>query len=174
VPVYRQVYVYPTHLEYSGGHGTTRLDGQWRDDGFWYSKPDGSGDVEVCHLQDPLNLEIHLSAFNSGEQGDNVLYKERGSDEEMKEITNRYPAPITYPPPADVFKFWMSEYELNSLPWRADRIEVWNDDPAYSRAKIYDYHSDNPQIPQLQVTVKNHRVVKVSSGTSDPLSHINP
>jgi hypothetical protein len=68
----------------------------------------------------------------------------------------------------------MSEYELNHLPWRADRIESWGSDPAYSRAKIYDYHSDNPQIPQLQVTVKNHRVVKVSSGESDPYAHIHP
>jgi hypothetical protein len=171
-PVNRQVMIYPDHLVFQGDRGEVKLDGQWRNDGFLYSKPDGSGEVEVCHLKDPLNLELHLDAFNSAERGDTVLYKEQGSEEEMQAIKDRYPGPITYPPPADVFKFWMSEYELTHLPWRADRIESWGSDPAYSRSKIYDFHSDNPQVPQLQVTVKNHRVIKVSSGTSDPLDHI--
>ncbi len=161
---YHQAFVYPTHLDYSKGSGTIRLEGHWRDDGFWYTKPDGSGEVEVCHLKNPLELEIHLSTLTSNEQGDAVLYKERGSDEEMKSMADRYPAPITYPPPAGVIKFWMSEYELQNLPWHADRIEIHTEDPAYSRGKTYDYHSDNPQVGELQVVVKNHRVVKVIGG----------
>ena len=82
----------------------------------------------------------------------------------MAAIAAKYPSPLTYPPPASVFKYWMSEYALKCLPWRVDHLEVTGD--RYDRGIVYVYRSDDPKVPRLEVTVKNHRVVKVSSGNS--------
>jgi len=156
--------IYPTHLDYFGNTVRTKLEGHWRNNGFWYAKPDGSGEVEVCHLNDPLNLNLHLSAFNSGEQGDVVLYKERGTDDEMKALHDKYPQNVTYPPPAGVIKYGMSQYELENLPWQSNREEVNQDEPEVTRGRIWVYRSDDPHVSELRVTLKNHRVVRIEGG----------
>jgi hypothetical protein len=162
-PVMKQVHVYATHMEYSAGNGTVGTQGQWREDGFWCQKADGSGEVEVAKLVSPEEIELHISAFDPLNQEVDVLYKERGSDAEMESVAARYPQPITYPPPAGVVKFGMTEYQLKSLPWKADQIAPTYDD-SYSRGTIYTYHSDNPSLEELKVTVKNRRVVLIKGG----------
>ncbi len=160
---YAEAGVYPTHMEFSEGRGTVRVDGRWHDDGFWIPKADGSGDVEIAKLKSPEELEVHIAAFDPKIDEVNVLYKQRGNDAEMKAIADRYPLPLTYPPPSGVIKFWMTEYDLKSLPWKSDHTEIYIED-AYSRSVKFTYHSDNPKIEPLIVTVKNHRVAKIEGG----------
>jgi hypothetical protein len=163
MPILLTLFVYSTHIEFSSGHGTESKQGQWRDNGFWCQKPDGSEEVEVARIVSPEELELHVSAFDPGNPTVDVLYKQRGNDAEMQALAVKYPPPITYPPPAGVIKYWMTEYELTSLPWKADHIEI-PDDPSYSRRMIYVYRSDNPHLDKLEVTVKNHRVVEIKGG----------
>jgi len=117
----------------------------------------------VAKIISPEELELHRSAFDPGSLEVDVLYKERGNDAEMQAIAAKYPTLITYPPPAGVIKYWMTEYELTTLPWKPDHIEI-PDDPAYARRMIYVYRSDNPHLDKLEVTVKNHRVVEIKGG----------
>jgi hypothetical protein len=163
MPILLTLSVHSTRIEFSSGNGSESKQGEWRDNGFWCQKPDGSGEVEVVKTLNTEEVEFHQSAFYPGNQEIDVLYKERGNDAEMQALAAKYPPPITYPPPAGVIKYWMTEYELTSLPWKPDHLEVTGDEP-YSRGIIYVYRSDNPQLDKLEVTVKNHRVVQIKGG----------
>ncbi len=163
VPVMRLLHVYATHMEYSAGNGTVGTEGQWHDDGFWVQKPDGSGEVEVAKIVGPEELEVHVSAFQPQSQEVEVLYKMLGNEAEMQAMADRYPGPITYPPPAGAITFGMTEFELRNLPWKPDQTEPTGDD-SFSRGTLLTYHSDDPRLSQLKVTVKLHHVVLVEGG----------
>ena len=163
-PVMLTLEIYSTRLNFSTGNGPHFKDGRWHDDGFWCEAPDGSGEIEVARVTSPEEIEFHRSAIDPADPTVDHLYKDRGSDAEMAAIAAKYPSPLTYPPPASVFKYWMSEYALKCLPWRVDHLEVTGD--RYDRGIVYVYRSDDPKVLPLEVTVKNHRVVKVSSGDS--------
>jgi hypothetical protein len=162
-PLMKLLTVSPTHMEYSAERGSLGTQGQWRDNGFWCQKADGSGEVEMAKIVSPEEIEVHVSAFDPRSQEVAVLYKLRGSDAEMQELAARYPPPITYPPPVGIIKFGMTEYVLRNLPWKPDQISPTGDEP-YSRGTLYTYHSDNPKLDELKVTVKSHHVVQVQGG----------
>ena len=161
-PVMLSLEIYATRLNFSTGNGPHFMDGRWHDNGFWCQAADGSGEVEVAKVTSPEEIEFHRSTIDPANQTVDHLYKDRGSDAELAAIAAKYPSPVTYPPPASVFKYWMSEYDLKCLPWRVDHLEVTGEQ--YARGLVYVYRSDDPKIPPLKITVKNHRVVKVSSG----------
>ena len=163
MPVILSLSVYPTRLEFSNDQGREVKQGEWRNNGFWCQAPDSTDEVEVAKITSPEELELHESAFEPNNPKVDVLYKEQGNAAEMKAIADKYPPPITYPPPAGVIKYWMTEYELTTLPWKPDHLEITGDEP-YSLGVVYVYRSDDPHLDKLQVTVKNHRVVEVKGG----------
>jgi hypothetical protein len=162
-PEFLSVEIYPDKINFSIGNGPNEKAGKWHDDGFWVAKADGSGEIEVARLVDPLDLEVTVNAFIPSRTDKPVLYKVMGSAAERAAIAAKYPGPLTYPPRKGVITYWMSEYDLNALPWHPDSREITGDE-AYSRGIVYHYHSDNPQVPPLLVTVKNRHVVTMSGG----------
>ena len=82
---------------------------------------------------------------------------------EQATIAAKYPGPITYPPPKGTITFNMTEYDLRSLPWKAESVMATGND-AYSRGVVYHYRSDDPKIPALDVTVMNRRVTMMRGG----------
>ena len=79
---------------------------------------------------------------------------------------------LSYPPPQGAIAEGMTEYQLKMLPWKADKALGLGDLLAMNGkdstkdddAIIYCYHSDNPQLIELRVTVKNHKVIAVAGG----------
>jgi len=73
-----------------------------------------------------------------------------------------------------VITIGMPEYELKALPWKADKAVPNGEDGSIMSliqpeskdddATIYTYHSDNPNLVELKVTVKDHRVSAVNGG----------
>jgi hypothetical protein len=161
-PIMRDLSVSPTHANYSEGDGPHDVTGKWHDNGFWAANADGSGETEVARLIDPLDMEVHVAAFYPGRTDVVTLYKVQGSAAEKAAIAAKYPTPLTYPPAKGVITYNMTEYDLNSLPWRVQYIEAVGD--VYSRGTLYHYRSDDPKIPPLEVTVKLHHVIEIQGG----------
>jgi hypothetical protein len=162
-PVLLSLEIYPHEIQYSEGNGSYSKPGTWHDNAFWIANANGTGEIEVARVTDPLDIEVHVGTLIPGRSEDRVLYKEEGSAAERAAIAAKYPPPHNYPPPKGVITYYMSEYDLISLPWRADYLSVTGDE-AYSRGLVYHYHSDDPKIPALDVTVKNRKVVEISGG----------
>jgi hypothetical protein len=178
-PVDKRLTVYATHMEYCQGNGTYGTQGEWRDGGFWCPAKDGSGEIEAVKVVAPEEIEFRPAAFLPGNTDVLRFYKEKGSDEETADIqwtmAAKYPPPLTYPPPQGAITEGMTEYQLSTLPWKADKVfgsgnaEKSADDgedivTKGDDAAIYCYHSDNPQLVELRVTVKNHKVIAVEGG----------
>jgi hypothetical protein len=178
-PVSQRLTVYATHMEYCQGNGTYGTQGEWRDGGFWCPAKDDSGEIEAVKIVAPEEVELRLAAFITGNTKVLRLYKEKGSDDETAELQRtmaaKYPPPLTYPPPQGVITEGMTEYQLSTLPWKADQVlpagnaekDPDNNEDIVTReddATIYCYHSDNPQLAELRVTVKNHKVIAVQGG----------
>ena len=177
MPIDRRVTVYATHMEFTKGNGTYGTEGEWRDGGFWCYAKGSSDEIEAVMPVAPEEVEMRMSAFEQGNGDVYRLYKERGSDEEMagieREMAAKFPPPLTYPPARGAVVGEMTEYQLLCLPWKPDRkIGLANEQmskgedpvPPGSDATIYYYHSDNPQVSELRVTVKDHRVIGFSGG----------
>ena len=162
-PVSKRLMVYQTHMEFCPGQGTVGIEGHWRDGGFWGVPKDGSQEIEVAKVTSPEHLELSLAAFYPGNSETLDLYKEEGSDEERKEVAARYATPYTYPPPFGVITEGMSEYELRMLPWKADKIEP---SPYTTGEVIYHFHSDTPGRGEMEVTVRDHVVMRTSGGNA--------
>jgi hypothetical protein len=176
-PVSKRLTVYATHMEYCPGNGTYGVEGAWRDGGFWCPAQDGSGEIEAVQVVGPEEIEFRPAAFLPGSTDILRLYKEKGSDEETAEIQQtisaKYPPPLSYPPPQGAIVEGMTEYQLRMLPWKADQMiasgnsQRWNEEEIVTKdddATIYCYHSDDPQLLELRVTVKNHKVISVEGG----------
>lgn len=177
-PVWKRLEVYATHMEFSPGQGRWGTQGKWRGDGFWCEVKDGSGEIETVKIISDDAIELHLAAFYPGNSEVLTLYKVRGNDKEMQALATKYPQNITYPPPQGVISVGMTEYQLTTLPWKADQVMPVPDDPSKfdpnstgfrhsdkaDDATIYSYRSDNPSLIELKVTVKNHKVIAVSGG----------
>jgi hypothetical protein len=175
--IFKRLTVYATHMEYCKGNGTYGTQGEWRDGGFWCPAKDGTGQIEAVKVVGPEEIDFRPAAFLTGNTEVLGLYKEKGSDEETAAIRRimaaKYPPPISYPPPQGVIAEGMTEYQLSTLPWKADQVlasgdaEVIEGEPVVTKeddATIYCYHSDNPQLVELRVTVKNHKVIAVEGG----------
>ena len=164
-PVMLSLWVYPDHADFSEGSGPLKQEGTWHDNGFWIKNADGSGETEAARIVDPLDIEVHVHAFIPSRSDVVVLYKSTGSAAEKAALAAKYPGPITYPPPKGVITYYMSEYDLKSLPWQAKFLSSGDgDDEPYSHGITYHYRSDDPKVPELEVTLKNRRVVKISGG----------
>jgi hypothetical protein len=176
-PVSKRLTVYATHMEYCQGNGTYGTQGAWRDGGFWCPAKDASGEIEAVKVVDPEEIDFRPAAFLAGNTEVLRLYKEKGSDEETATIQQmmaaKYPPPISYPPPQGVITEGMTEYQLRMLPWKADKVISSGNSVRYDGeenvskdddATIYCFHSDNAQLVELRVTVKNHKVIAVEGG----------
>jgi hypothetical protein len=151
-------------MDYSEGNGSVTLQGEWRDGGFWCPNPNGDGEIEVAKLLDAEDVELQESAFDPHRTDTEVLYKKEGSEEEMRAMAAKYPPPYTFPPPAGVIKPGMTEFQLDSLPWKPDQVMPTDPDMPYSRGTIFVFHSDDSRFDPLRVTIKNHRVVQMQGG----------
>ena len=163
-PILKRLTIYATHMEFCPGQGTYGTQGQWRSDGFWCMAKDGSGEFEAAKLLNAEEIELHLAAFYSGNAEILTLYKQRGGDDEMKALAAKYPQPVSYPPPQGVISVGMTEYQLTTLPWKPDKLMPSLGDDKADDATIYNYHSDNPSLMELRVTVRNHRVIGIGGG----------
>ncbi len=177
-PILKHLTVYPDHIDYMPGSGTYYAGGEWRGDGFWCQAKDGSGEIEAVKVTAPEFVDVRLGAFLPGSSEVVTLYKEKGSPAEMKALAEKFPGPITYPPPAGVITVGLTEFQLRALPWQpgqtlradtqSDLDAVWGvQDRGASKdedAEILCYHSDDPRLVELRVTVRRHKVVAVSGG----------
>jgi hypothetical protein len=181
-PVLKMVSIHATHMEFSPGQGTVGTEGHWRDDAFWCAARDGSGEYAAAKVLPDDQLELHLEAFYPNNKEVLTLYKKEGSDAEKQMIAKKYPLPLEYPPPKGTFTAGMTEYQLQSLPWKPTISTLMNQDDinkerdeAYLNGGassqvirvvgvLYTYHSDNPNLTDLKVTVKDHHVSEVSGG----------
>ena len=169
VPIEKRLTVYATHMEYCPGNGTYGIQGQWRNGGFWCQTRDGSGEFEAVKVVSPEEVELHVAVFGASAGNELLtLYKEKGSDAETQELQRalaiQYPPPLSHPPPSGVIHGGMTEYQLRMLPWKADKILGAEVESKYNDATIYTYYNDNPSLPELKVTVKDHKVIAVSGG----------
>lgn len=162
-PVLLSLNVYPNEADYSEGSGSYTKAGKWHNGGFWIENDDGSGETEIARLIDPLDIEVHVHAFIPSRSDMPVLYKQVGSAAEVQAVAAKYPSPLTYPPAKGVITYDMTEYDLNMLPWKPDYLSAVGEQ-SYSRGTLYHFHSDDPKIPPLEVTLMNRHVVKVSGG----------
>lgn len=163
-PIWKMLTIYATHMEFCPGQGTVGTQGQWKDDGFWCEAKDGSGEIEAAKVISPEEIELHLAAFYPGSSDVLTLYKQEGNDEEKRAVAAKYSPPYTYPPPHEVITEGMTEYELKMLPWKPDKIVP---SPSFRTGEaVYYYHSDVPNRSELEVTVRNHVVIRTSGGNA--------
>lgn len=179
LPVVDVLTVSGTHMEYTEGHGTEGVQGEWRADGFWVIPPNGNGgQIHAVEILDPEHVVLHLMAFDPNRPDTVKLYKVRGDDAEVKAIAALDPGPVNHPPPRGAIWPGITEYKLQCLPWKADRVVPAinlrfedKDIPASAADAhstdgqvVYIYKSNDPHIDDLRVTVKDHIVMKVTGG----------
>jgi len=155
-------------MEFCPGQGTVGTQGQWKDGGFWCEAKDSSRSIEAAKVISPEEVELHLAAFYPGSKEVLTLYKIHGSESETQDLQRsmaaKYPPPISYPPPSGTIPLGMTEYQLKALPWKADKVMASSGDSKDDDATIYCYHSDNSNLVELRVTVKDHKVISVNGG----------
>jgi hypothetical protein len=181
-PVIDILEVSGTHMEFTEGHGTEGVQGQWKSDGFWVTPADGNGQppFQAVKILDAEHVFLYLSAFEPGRSDTVTLYKVRGDDAEVKALASVDPGPVVHPPPQGAIWPGISEYHLRSLPWKADKIEAaldlsyeehhgsfvvdQKDVHSTDGEIVYIYKSFDPKVDDLHVTVKNHIVMTVTGG----------
>lgn len=170
--------------------------GHWNLHGFYCdSHVDSPPEVEVAHELANEDLVVDIGRFVPGHPGKVTLVKVmRGAKGEPSLYPVYEPGQtVTYPPPKGMIREGMLECDLETLPWRADRIDVQSDevhvdmtrlsDGSPNRnyfadetnsignidenAKIYSFHSDRDGVPKLLVTVYHGRVTEVTGGAEE-------
>lgn len=176
-PVWKRLSIYATHMEFCPGQGTVGTEGQWRDNGFWCKVPGSSEEYEAAKILPDDQLELRLSAFYPGSNEILTLFKREGTEEEKKAIADQYPPPLLNPPPKGIFTVGMTEYQVQSLPWKPT-ISRLQDDAEAERlfadyhidktpdviGTLYTYPSTDPHLTDLKVLVKDHHVISVQGG----------
>jgi hypothetical protein len=149
--------------------------GVWAHRQFTCDLSEGANTVVARELPDE-SLELTLSYFFPQETRVATLTKiYRGWNDEK-----RYPSydsfgKITYPPPKGLFTVGMLEADFQSLPWQSGDVDIQGHDSEIG-PDVYHFHSDDPQLPELLVTVYKGKVINVSGGreNTDEPPFVNP
>lgn len=160
--------------------------GTWRAHSFYCdSHLDAPAEIAVASEQGNEDLELDIGFLKGGPSQKLTAVKIlRGNAEFHPYPTYSNNDKVTYPPPRGLVHPGMLEADLQTLPWRPDRIdinpdEVQNAENAYQQGlpmprddnptykELYTYHSDRADLPQLRVTVEEGRVTRVEGGAED-------
>lgn len=174
--------------------------GRWTQHSFLCdSHLDAPAEVEVARQLANEDLELDIGHFMPNHPGKITLVKTmRGG----KDYRPPYPVyvpgqTVAYPPPRGLIHVDMLECDLQSLPWRADRLEastmtIHSNSTMLSDGKTvtnyfpsqesmdagsdydndfspmtYNYHSDRTDAPKLLVTVYHGKVIQVAGGAEE-------
>ncbi len=179
-------------LDMSDAHSSKRITekGRWSAHAFYCdSHLDAPSEVEVARELKNEDLELDIGRFLPDRPGRITLVKS------MRGLKEGYQPPypvnvpgqtVSYPPPKGLIQPGMLECDLQTLPWRPDKIELApslvtvntttlsdgrsnrNYFPPYDSipegSSVYTYHSDRRDAPKLLVTVYHGRVTQVVGG----------
>jgi hypothetical protein len=81
--------------------------------------------------------------------------------EEAQQLAEQYKGPVTYPPPKGAITVGITEYKLNTLPWKPSQISQDNDN---HMPEVYQFPSNDPNKAPLTASVQNHQVISVNGG----------
>jgi hypothetical protein len=168
--------------------------GHWRAHGFYCdSHLDAPTEIKVATELKNEDLELDAGHFFPGQSGTVTLVKVVRI---LDDVHSPYPVnvpgqKVSYPPPKGLIRPGMLEWDLQMLPWHADKIEVtgsvvnvyenrlsdgkqnnafftrYNNDGEEDQSEVYTYHSDRQDAPPLLVTVDRGRVTQVVGGAED-------
>ncbi len=164
--------------------------GRWLHRAFYCDSPQDSSTMVLVAREIPNeDLEVDISYFVPTSHSKLYCAKVfRGNlDDYHPYPTTQDPAyqgkPVSYPPPKGLIRVGMVEADLASLPWNASVIESHEDIYPYDREnapylenienadsyppQVYHYHSDDPHLSELLVTVYHGHVTDVSGGRED-------
>ncbi len=166
--------------------------GHWTLHSFYVdSNLDVPPEVIVASELKNEDLEINLGHFVPG-QPDKVtlVMVVRGFQTFNPYPVNKAGLVVNYPPPKGLIRPGMLEWDLQMLPWHADRVDlapsVFNayvdqlsdgktnkeiyghsGDHHGDSSEIYTYHRDHPDATALLGTVDKGRVIKVTGGAEE-------
>lgn len=169
--------------------------GHWNLHSFYCdSHVDEPSEVIVARELKNEDLEVDIGRFLPDHPGKIVCVKvERTIDEERPPYPVIIPGQtVSYPPPKGLIRVGMLEWDLDTLPWHADKIEFTpsvvtvdtttlsdgkrnqnyfptreDRDDNDESPKVYTFHSDRSDAPQLLVTVYHGRVIQVTGGAEE-------
>ena len=169
-----------SHLSFYEHQKLRQAAGHWTDKTFFAaSLDDRPGEIMVARELPNEDLRIDMSAFDPGDHRQlTCVMLMRGT-----EIAHPYPVgkpgeKVSYPPPKGLIREGMLEADLEALPWQPYTREepdyvamessnrgsyhgssVFNNWPS-----VWKYKSNDPNLPELQVTVEKGRVTHVIGG----------
>ena len=137
--------------------------GHWTNNTFYCASPTSPSDeVEVARELMDESLEVNMEFFDPYQYLKAICTKtQRGYKEPHPYPVTEPGKVVAYPPPKGLIKPGMLQADLDYLPWGPDKTEMINS------GSIYCYHSDNPNLPELRVTVINGKVTDVVGGAED-------
>ena len=167
--------------------------GHWNLHAFYVdSHVDSPAEVMVAQELKNEDLEVNLGRFLPSHPGKIVCVKtSRQSDDRPPYPVYDPKVRVTYPPPKGLIRVGMLECDLESLPWRPDKVEVQDNgesdappprsagngrifadlDPnpgdSGESGHLYTYHCDRADAFPLLVTVYHGRVTEVTGGAEE-------
>ena len=169
--------------------------GHWNLHSFFCdSHLDAPPEVIVARELKNEDLEVDIGRFLPNHPGKIVCVKvARTFDDDRPPYPVTVPGQtVSYPPPKGLIRVGMLEWDLDMLPWHADKIEAapivviadtttlsdgkrnQNYFPAFENKndndelpKVYTYRSDRADAPQLLVTVYHGKVTQVVGGAEE-------
>ena len=152
--------------------GVTRYvkNGKWANRTFTCDTSDARG-VAVAMERADDSLVVQMVDLNPQESRMVTCTKTyRGLRDEQVFPPGYSFGPINYPPPKGLFREGMLEADMKTLPWQSGNVDIKGEDSEIG-PDIYHYQSDDPNLPELLVTVYKGRVTDVdggAEGTSGP------
>jgi hypothetical protein len=130
---------------------------------FSCDTPDAQGVAVASELPDE-SLEVRMVYFNPQDSRLVTFTKTYRSprDEHLFPPSHSF-GTIAYPPPKGLFRVGMLEADMTMLPWASTNVALQGEDSEIG-PKIYHYRSDNPNLPELLVTVYKGKVTEVDGG----------
>jgi hypothetical protein len=153
--------ILPTRMILQTDTGTLTASGYWKDDTFWCPNASGGGDYEAAKVLPDDELTLQAKAFVPGSDETVMCYKTEPGAAEERHLAQENPGPVTYPPPKGAITVGMTEYKLNTLPWKPTQVSQDNDD---NMPEVYQFPSNDPNKSPLTVSVQNHHVISVNGG----------
>lgn len=160
------VTIAPSEIRVMNRQAVLTKEGRWTNHQFTVERSDGEGVLVATELPDE-SLEVHMAGLDPQDSDVVVCTKTMRTDNDDQP----YPAPsaygkITYPPPKGLIREGMLEADVMRLPWKARVVEVLGDDSEVG-PDVMHFRSDDPQLPELLVTVYKGRVNEVSGGAEE-------
>jgi hypothetical protein len=145
--------------------------GNWANHAFYCdSHLDAPAEFVVARELANEDLELEMKYFDPNDGSVITCTKiMRGAFEIHPYPTSDTPGlVVTYPPPKGLIRVGMLEADLSTLPWASSEVDIQDDNSnSLLATNIYRYRSDNPNLPELRVTVLHGRVTAVSGGAED-------